>query len=372
MPTPFFRVEMLPAKHGDALWIEYGSGSGPTRRIVIDGGPINAYPEFEAKLRQLPDGDKRVELLVITHVDTDHIEGTIRLLALPRQRWPFAPRDIWFNGYRHLRPQTDLGGREGEFLSALIHQRAFAEWNKAFNREAVVITNAADLPRITLDGGMALTLLSPDTRKLSTLAEKWEEDLAGSVIRPGDLERAWAELVKAKKFTAGAELTLGPEDLTAKLRAQLKGRDASAANGSSIAFLAEFDDKRCLFLADAHMNLVCESLEKLIPPGATQLRVDAIKLSHHGSKHNITPRLLELVDARHFLVSTNGDRHDHPDPDAMEAVVLGSTRRPTLWFNYRSAFTEPWERRAAAPGARFDARFPERGAEGIAIALHDA
>jgi hypothetical protein len=31
MPQPFFTIEMLAAKHGDALWIEYRTEGGRTR-----------------------------------------------------------------------------------------------------------------------------------------------------------------------------------------------------------------------------------------------------------------------------------------------------------------------------------------------------
>jgi len=233
--APFFTIEMLPAKHGDALWVEYGDG-GRTRRIVIDGGPLHAYPAFETRIKRMPDGDQRVELLVITHIDTDHIESIIRLLALPRAKWPLDPKDVWFNGYRHFRKQTDLGGREGEFLSALIHRRAFDDWNRAFGGAAVVVADDKPPTRIALADGMALTLLSPDAKKLGVMARKWEKDVAEWELDPGDLDDVWAQLVAETKFHPGDELTLGPDDLTAQLGAQLKGVDPSAANGSSIAF----------------------------------------------------------------------------------------------------------------------------------------
>ena len=111
---PFFRIELLPARQGDAIWIEYGNSSR-TRRILIDAGPIDAYEDVESKLKTLPEGDKRLELVVITHVDTDHIEGMIRLFAEKRQNWLIAPEDIWFNGYRHMHEAGVLGGREGDF-----------------------------------------------------------------------------------------------------------------------------------------------------------------------------------------------------------------------------------------------------------------
>ena len=123
--SSFFRIEMLPARHGDALWIEYGTPAR-TRRILIDGGPLTAYADLSSRLQQLPPGDQGVELVVISHVDTDHIEGLIRLFAEPEADWPIAPQEIWFNGWRHIEEAHTLGGREGEFLSALIHRRANA------------------------------------------------------------------------------------------------------------------------------------------------------------------------------------------------------------------------------------------------------
>ena len=69
-----FRIEMLPAAHGDCLWIEYGSGAR-VHRILIDGGPAHAYPALRERILHLPADARRFELLVITHIDADHIEG---------------------------------------------------------------------------------------------------------------------------------------------------------------------------------------------------------------------------------------------------------------------------------------------------------
>ena len=363
-----FNIEMLPAVQGDALWIEYGDGTR-TRRMLIDGGPLTGYESLSDRLARLPDGDQRVELLVVSHVDTDHIEGIIRLMAAPRSQWPIEPKDIWFNGYRHMSDEQLLGGREGEFLSALIHQRAFADWNKAFGRSAVVVPDEGPLPRIELTGGMVLTLLSPDSGKLKKMGRRWSKDVAKWQISPGDLEQAWAQLAVTRKFHPNDELTLGGDDLTATLRAQLKGHDPSAANGSSIAFLAEFSGKSCLFLADAHMDVVCRSLRRLLPSDHARLRVDAVKLSHHGSKNNITPEFLNLVDAEHFLFSSSGAIHDHPDREAVMAVIDGADRIPTLWFNYRSEFSESYEADSLLPGARYRTRYPERGTAGVVLHL---
>ena len=205
--------------------------------------------------------------------------------------------------------------------------------------------------------------------KLTAMGKRWRKDVAQWELDPGDLDAAWAQLVDEAKFHPGAELTLGPEDLTAQLRAQLKGADASAANGSSIAFLAEYAGKSCLFLADAHMKTVCASIRRLLAPGQDALRVDAVKLAHHGSRNNLTPEFMQLVDAEHFLFSSNGDKFKHPDAQAVQAVIHGARRKPTLWFNYRSAFNERWEAGSQAANAAYATRYPEPGAAGITVPL---
>jgi beta-lactamase superfamily II metal-dependent hydrolase len=92
-------------------------------------------------------------------------------------------------------------------------------------------------------------------------------------------------------------------------------------------------------------------------------------LSHHGSKNNITPEFLELVDAEHFLVSSNGDKFKHPDAQAIESVIQGARHTPTLWFNYRSDFTEIWEAASLKRGAKYRTHYPAPGKEGIVVEI---
>lgn len=71
--------------------------------------------------------------------------------------------------------------------------------------------------------------------------------------------------------------------------------------------------------------------------------MDAVKLAHHGAAATTwTPEFMQLVDAEHFLFS-NGDKFKHPDRQVVGEAVHGARRKPTLWFNYRSAFNERWE-----------------------------
>ena len=91
-----FRIEMLPAAHGDCLWIEYGTGR-QVHRILIDGGPAHTYPQLRERILHLPASDRCFDLLVVTHIDADHIEGIIRLLR-DAQALSCRFQRIWFNG----------------------------------------------------------------------------------------------------------------------------------------------------------------------------------------------------------------------------------------------------------------------------------
>src|SRR5690606_8585225 len=118
-----FRLEMLPAAHGDCLWVEYGDGH-TVNRVLIDGGPAHTYPALRERILHLPAGHRRFGLLIVTHIDADHIEGVIRLLQdAPALGCRFER--IWFNGWEQLNRVPDpaglpLGAMQGEYLSLLI------------------------------------------------------------------------------------------------------------------------------------------------------------------------------------------------------------------------------------------------------------
>lgn len=261
MVKKFFRIEMLPALHGDCLYIEYGDASC-TQRLLIDGGPIGAYEALEARINAMPSGDRRFELVVMTHVDTDHVEGLVRLFA--NKPLPLNIQDVWFNGWKHMEEAHGLlGGKQGEFLSALLVRRLRPDqWNSAFGGKVVVVNDNDPLPECMLKGGLKITLLSPTPATLDRMCKAWKADL-GPGVQPGDLDSAWLRLAKRKAYLPGKGLLGTTPELDALLEKQLKV-DQAEANGSAIAFLSELENKSCLFLADAHHDVITASLRRLL------------------------------------------------------------------------------------------------------------
>lgn len=321
-----FRLSLLPARHGDCILIEYGEHP-PWHRVLIDGGTDPTWKSLRPTLEAITPAERKFELMVITHVDADHIGGSLKVFDPGVPQLELA--DIWFNGYRHLQPVQAFGPVQGEKLTTLLLPR-MAQWNKAFSGNAVVVPSAGGLPVRKLPGGMKLTLLSPTPDKLLKLLPKWEAACKKAGLEPGVPDTP-------EPSPMGLQ-PMGAIDVEQLADLPFK-EDTAEPNGSSIAFLAEYGGKSVLFGADAHPSVLEASIARL--PGG-EVTVDAFKLAHHGSKHNTSPALLQKVKTRRYLFSTNGAQFYHPDRETIARIVLPK-KQSELWFNYRSQYTEIWD-----------------------------
>jgi beta-lactamase superfamily II metal-dependent hydrolase len=340
-------LDVLPAGNGDCLWIEYGNPASP-RRILIDGGAKGTYKR--ALQSRFARGEGELELLVITHVDSDHITGILELIEGAHRS--IKPKDVWFNGFRHL-PNEDpetLGPVQGERLTDhLVNQRM--PWNIAFDRKAVVVPDQGELPRRELSGGLTLTLLSPTVQALASLRPVWEKEVRKAGLDPN---MAAAQDVAAEE---GFELLeSGPLDVEALAAAPFV-EDSSEPNGSSIAMLLEFEGQRVLLSADAHPRVLASAIKR--HNGDQRLKLTACKIPHHGSKANVSRQLLDRLDCNTYIFSTNGAHFRHPDREGVARVVKWGGTVPKLIFNYQTPFTEVWKPRFLKEEFHYDAAFPE-------------
>src|SRR3954452_20564376 len=166
-----FTIEMLPARQGDALWLEYGDAAHP-RRALIDAGTPETWNALRPRTEALAPTDRHFEALIVSHIDKDHIGGVLPLLEDTALGVTFG--DVWFNGFRHL-PDTlePMGPVEGERLTTLLVD-GHHPWNDAFGGRAVVVPDGEAPPVRTLPGGLELTVLSPHPAQLAKLRPIWE------------------------------------------------------------------------------------------------------------------------------------------------------------------------------------------------------
>jgi beta-lactamase superfamily II metal-dependent hydrolase len=359
------RIELLPAGHGDSILIEYGGPQG-IHRALIDGGPASSYSHISARIAQLSPQQRRFELLVITHIDADHIEGVLKLLNDKDLDAGFG--DIWFNGYRHL-PKDELKAAHGEMLSAIIETRRLP-WNTSFRGGPVQADQSGRLPCVELPGGLRLTLLTPGRDELARLRKVWEREICRAGLVPGSTREA-LELLEAGRRLRPLDSYLGAPELdVAQLASARSDTDVSAPNASSIGFLAEYAGRSILLTGDATPPVLAAAIQHLLSErGVARLQLDALKVPHHGSQNNLTAALVRMLPARYYLFSTDGKHFQHPDAQAVARVVMGAPRGAELVFNYRTKLNEIWDAPRLRTRHGYSTRYPQDGQAGVAIDL---
>lgn len=356
MDAPAITLEVLPAGFGDCLLVSCPIGHD-TWRLLIDTGPDETYPALRERLLAIPpdaDGHRHIDLFVVTHIDHDHIGGASLLLNDKDLGLTFG--DIWFNAPPERRTR---GVAEGRSLAKLLGAEDLAlPWNRAWSGQPVSTPAEGGGVELTGEGLPRITLLSPTPNQLTDLYKVWAKELER--LRRKERDPAQPET----RATRGAKPSLEA------LAATLTLPDKSVPNGSSIAFLLEHQGASVLLGADAFPTVMVPALKALAERrGLTgPLGVDVVKLSHHGSRANVTQDLLTEIEAEHFVFSTNNKYFSHPNDEAI-ARVITTGRRPTLWFNYDTPKNRQWADPALVERYRYEVRFPEEGSGGVRIEL---
>lgn len=332
------RIEMLPAEYGDCLWIEYGKEGGKTHRVLVDGGLAECGKVLRKKIRALLPEERRFDLGVVTHIDTDHINGMINLLRDIPDGLTFDY--FWFNGYDQIKPSGIKGIAQGIELSTLLtnletrEKRSF--WNKPFRRKAVMLPDSGIPRTVTLKGGMKMTILGPSPRGVTELFREWEKVVREARMTPQPEEMA---------EPAGEEETLREEEAeifsVEELAESDFTQDDSPSNGSSIVLLAQFEGESILLTGDAFPGDIVAGIRRIIPVGE-KLPLSAFKVPHHGSRNNNSNELFEACDCRSYMVSTNGKKHGHPDREGIARILVHSAGDTALYFNYSHEANLVW------------------------------
>ena len=395
-----FNIEMLPSAHGDCLWIEYGTAQ-KVWRILIDGGPAHTYAALRGRILELPSENRHFELLIITHIDADHIEGIVRLLQ-DAEALNCRFERIWFNGREQLNQVFDpagapLGALQGEMLGMLIadyEKRVGARvWNTGLpDALAAIDRSTRALPAVDLPGDCRLTLLSPDQERLLDLKDRWRDELRKARVASGD-EAALRRALEENRNLRPLGDVLGAEDELTEERFELPqpagrdlapapgdtlgggdgepgadaplGGDNSPANGSSIAVLLDYPTEtprvRFLLAGDAWPSVLEASVDQMMTDRKDRLSLAGFKLPHHGSVANTSASLLRKLNCRDYLISTSGAVFRHPHSRAIELLLTehGGQHKPRLHFNYLTETTVAWSDAKDQRARRYEAFHPK-------------
>lgn len=372
------RIEVYPALEGDCFLISIGNEI--KTNILIDGGFAETYHGYlKPRLLRMAEHGEELDLVVVTHVDSDHIEGIIELFkenGTAKNPLIIPITEVWHNSYRHLdsikqkgeelipdekrilagiisqggivskkkknNPNKDVSAKDGSTLAALLYNGEY-NWNSLYGGRAI---NCNNVGLISLTPDINIRMLSPNSESLRKLEKYWVKELRKKKydFKLTDdklfddayefylLSQRDSQQNNENKNVSHKDKKLSLDYLLSKKMSH----DGSSVNGSSISFIIEYKEKKLLFLADSHPRKIHKEIQELVYKFNYDPLFDFVKVSHHGSHRNTSVELLSLIDSPIYLFSTNGKKNNHPNSETI-ARIISRKKEEThrhLIFNY--------------------------------------
>jgi beta-lactamase superfamily II metal-dependent hydrolase len=327
-----FALEALQARDGDCLMLHYAATGGSTVRVLFDGGPKTVY---KGALRPLLDqlrgrAPLDLRLVVVTHIDADHITGILDLFRDLKQTQdegvePFCRiQTLWHNAFQQLHgaAPSSVDG----VVAASLEGRSVAGLDQVAAAVVASIPQGNQLRQcatqlaIPINQGVQDLVLAPDTG-LRTLSIA--DGLTFTILAPHkpELDRLAAEWQRAKADH--------PADSAAQTADYLNN---TVPNMSSIVLLAQAGRSgqaplRMLLTGDARGDVILDALDAAGLSSAGRSHFDLLKVQHHGSSHSTTQDFFERVTADRYVISGNG-KHGNPHPDALRWLSAARHGQP--------------------------------------------
>lgn len=355
---------MFPAKNGDAFLIRVGTKKNGG--ILIDGGYSSTFTKYiKPELIKLNEQNYNLGLAVNTHIDEDHIRGMIKFIqdnGISTNTNIIPIEQFWHNSLRSItetidqpityskpdkqliaqissrgypnddKGESEISASQGSSLARSLVQNKY-NWNFGQGYQSID-TQTTPIFLLKDNDEVIIRVLSPTPEALNQLKNKWKKDLrklgfAGNAFNQ-EFDDGFEFLLSKEQVNKTSSLISSSE----KKLEDIYTPDKSITNRSSISILLEYEKKRLLFLGDSWSEDIESSLIALYGDDE-KIIFDAIKVSHHGSMNNTSPRLLALIDSPRYLISTNGKKHNHPDMPLIKAIV----QRPSC-FTRKIFFSE--------------------------------
>ena len=316
----------LKAKHGDAIIVKFESKT-KLYTFVIDGGPSETAEE----IADVYDNLGYIDIIILTHYDENHISGLIEFFSRHKNDKNERVGQVWVNGAHLIYYDDDENttvAYDNAFnlvscLNRLKSHGFIGQWRDSLTNE--------EKPIITDD--YRIDILSPTKNILETLEKKFHDyvDEHGLQDDPDmDEDVSFTRVITDSK---SALWKLAEKPLTLK---------TTFMNRTSIAILLQAEGKRILLMGDADVNVVTDAILKLQQSSElfeSPLVLDLMKVSHHGSKANVSKRFLDLIDCKNYLFTTNGGSGGayHPDRQTIAYIWKCSKKsndKLNLFFNY--------------------------------------
>ncbi|UXE67956.1 MAG: MBL fold metallo-hydrolase [Chryseotalea sp. WA131a] len=349
------KLKIFQSDKGDCLLLSHGSTN-----ILVDGGLSSSYNAHVAPyLNKMRNGGEKIDLLCVSHIDEDHIQGILKLIedevdwrvfdhhqaSGSKIKEPKSPRppvidEIWHNAFydsisknkgeieemlaasasiyssTNVPELAELGGyaysiRQAIQLSGRLRAEQLGlKLNKRFKGKLAMYRTKQAPIKI---GTMTLSIIAPFEKDLKKLREEWNTWLKTN--------KSVISQIKNSQKKDEPLLTSNNSELLA-LAGELGNRgEVTTPNLASIMFLVEDGKHTVLMTGDGHSEDIMKGLEAINKLDRTKGRhVDVLKVQHHGSENNLDEEFCRTVTADHYVFCGNGAHHN-PDLNVIKAII---------------------------------------------------
>jgi beta-lactamase superfamily II metal-dependent hydrolase len=329
-----FSLDVRRARKGDCLIVHYGTRNNPGL-VLIDGGPAKVYkPHLKPRIEQIrkarnltEDESLPVDLLMVSHIDDDHINGVLELTkelvdaADSQKPLPLKIRSFWHNTFDDI-----IGNSPDELLNAV--KASFGAAALRGEPDTEGLEPAAARVLASTEQGFHLR---DDARKLKL---RINPEFNGKLVMAGGKGKK-IDMGRGLKFTVAgpmkAELLDLQKDHDDFLKKQKNKKsttealasftDTSVPNLSSLVLLAEAGKKRILLTGDARGDKILLGFELVgLLKKDGGMHVDILKMPHHGSDRNMDPIFFRRITADHYVFSGNGE-NGNPERATLQMLL---------------------------------------------------
>jgi hypothetical protein len=341
-----FTLEALQAAHGDCLLLHYGTLAAP-RLILIDGGPPGIYKASLApRLSQLRTarggGVLEVRMVMVSHIDADHIAGVLEFFADlkktldAKQAVPYDILTLWHNSFDDLvgampAEVQDLVRTSAPRLTSRRSEPSEAQMVVASVPQGIALRRAATALSLNVNSGFdGVVSFTPADGAIDMGQQLFFTVLGPRKAEIDALQVQWAKEVKRaqekKKTQKGRATDLDLDVLAAEFV------DTSITNLSSLVVLAQYQGRSMLLTGDARGDFIVDSLRDSGKLAGGKIKVDVLKVPHHGSERDVAKSFFETIIADHYVFSADG-KYDNPDLKTFEMLFAARPQGTyTLWL----------------------------------------
>lgn len=361
-------IKVLPADYGDCIVVSIRENLFKYN-ILIDGGLKKCYSKFlKNEIEKICAEDEVIDLVINTHVDSDHILGLIALLEDSIENKKIKIDKIWHNGFDQIISEArnsennnidkdDLNiiknlNEKGYELNtdeltdisvtdnlSFINLAMLGVKEKRFTLNDESIT--ADKSKYKLADGIYINIINPSNEKLKNLENEWKKGLYKKEFRfthpkNQELKSSFEYLIsRIKEYYTTATSNISNSNELSDYATILDNVDKSVVNDSSIAFVLEVKEFKFLFLGDSIIRDKenCEITKLLIYEYGEGAVFDGLKLPHHGSDANISNDFIDLFEFKNIFISTNSERYSHPSINVLANLAIKNNKIKFI-FNY--------------------------------------